>query len=100
MTRLHKIIAASQERVGNLWNPVAKEVNRETQDTCDQICNVLTPEQQAKFDAFSKTPPPGFGQRGDHGERGDRGEWHRPPGFPGGPSNHFPTNFFPGQPPR
>ena len=86
--QIHKIIAASQDRVGTLWKPVAQEVSKETQDTCDQIRAVLTPDQQAKFDAFSKTHPPEFGERGER---------HRPSGFPGGPSNHFPTNF-PGRP--
>lgn len=86
--QIHKIIAASQDQIGNLWKPVAQAVSKETQDTCDQIRAVLTPDQQAKFDAFSKTHPPDFGERGERGER------HRPPGFPGGPSNRFPTNSF------
>lgn len=81
--QIHQIIVASQERLGNLWKPVSEAMGTETQDTCDQIRAVLTPEQQAKFDEFSKKRP-----GGDFGDRG----WHHPPGFPGGMTNHFFTN--------
>jgi len=84
--QIKKIIASSQERVGDLWKPVSQAVGKETQDACDQIRAVLTPEQQAKFDAL-----PRGGRGPDFGERGERG-WRR---GPGGPTNHFPTNRFP-----
>ena len=90
-SQIRKIIASSQDRTTRLWKPVVVEMDKQTQDTCEQIRAVLTPEQQAKFDAFPKMRPPDFGERGERGERG----WRRGPpgGFPGGPSNHFPTNL-------
>ncbi len=74
--QIHQIIADSQERVGTVWKPVAQQIGKETQDACDQIRDVLTDEQKAKFDALSK-------------ERPDERGWHRP----GGATNHFFTNI-------
>lgn len=85
--QIQTIIQASQKRADELWKPVAQAVNKETQDACDQIRVVLTPEQRAKFDALPR------GGRGP--EFGERGGWRRGPiGPPGSfPSNRFPTNF-------
>ena len=86
-TQIRNIIYASQERASELWKPVAQEMGKETQDACEQIRSVLTPEQQVKFDNLPKSRP-GPGERGERGgERG--GPWRR---GPGGPTNRFPTN--------
>jgi len=85
-SQIHSIISESQQRTGDLWKPVAQLVNKETQDACEKIRAVLTPAQQAKFDAFATNRPPDFGERGERG-------WRRPPGqFQGGPSNRYFNN--------
>ena len=86
--QIDKIISASQSRTQELWTPVQASVRKETEDACDQIRAVLTPEQQTKFDARSKEHP------GERGERGERGLWRGPggPGFPPGEPDRFKTN--------
>jgi hypothetical protein len=86
--KVQSIISVSQQRTSDFWKPVAQQMNKETQDACEEIRGVLTPEQQSKFDAFPKTRPTDFG------ERGERGGWGRGRGpFSGEPSNHFFNNF-------
>lgn len=83
--QIEKIIATSQTHTRDLWTPVAQQMKDETQKACDQIRDVLTPDQQTKFDALSKGPPPG-----EFGERGERGRRRGGPGGPGGPFSNFP----------
>ncbi len=71
--QIKKIISTSQERTRELWKPVAQKLNTETVSACEQIREVLTPDQQAKFDVISKSRAE-RGNRGDHGDRGDRDE--------------------------
>jgi Spy/CpxP family protein refolding chaperone len=69
--QIKQIISASQERSRELWKPVAQAMSTETASACEQIREVLTPEQQEKFDVLSKSRPE-RGGRSDHGDRGDR----------------------------
>jgi Spy/CpxP family protein refolding chaperone len=68
--QIEKIISACQEKTRELYKPVALEMNSQTASACQQIRELLTPDQQVKFDALSKTRS----QRGEHGDRGDRGD--------------------------
>jgi Spy/CpxP family protein refolding chaperone len=68
--QIEKIIAARQEHTRELYKPVALEMNKQTASACEQIREVLTPEQQAKFDTLSKTRA----ERGGHGDRDGRGD--------------------------
>lgn len=68
--QIEKIISVSQDRTREIWKPVSVEMGKETTSACEQIREVLTPEQQAKFDTLSKARP----ERGDRGERGDHGD--------------------------
>jgi Spy/CpxP family protein refolding chaperone len=71
--QIKKIISASQEHSRELWKPVAQKMKAETVSACQQIREVLTPEQQAKFDVLSKSRS----ERGEHGDRGDRDDHDR-----------------------
>lgn len=91
--QIEKIVSSSQEKTRDLWKPVSLEVNKQTTSACAQIRDLLTPEQQAKFDTLSKTRAP----RGEHGDRGDhdefdgRGKHHDGHGFnPDGMTNPVP----------
>jgi Spy/CpxP family protein refolding chaperone len=68
--QIEKIISTSQEHTRELYKPVAMEMNKQTTSACAQIREVLTPEQQAKFDTLSKTRT----ERGGHGDRDGRGD--------------------------
>lgn len=84
--QIKKIISGSQERTREMWKPVSEEMSKESASTCQQIRELLTPDQQAKFDILSVSR----GERGDHGDRGDRGDHgkrHGPHDSDGGPTN-------------
>jgi Spy/CpxP family protein refolding chaperone len=68
--QIKQIISASQERSRELWKPVSQAMSTETASACEQIRAVLTPDQQEKFNALSKSR----GDRGGRGDRGDRGD--------------------------
>ncbi len=65
--QVDKIISASQARMREASKPVSLEARKETTSACAQIRDVLTPDQQVKFDSLSKTRS----SRGDHGDRDD-----------------------------
>lgn len=48
--KVETIIRDSQQRTKNLWEPVAAKMGEELRKTDDRIREVLTPEQQRKFD--------------------------------------------------
>jgi Spy/CpxP family protein refolding chaperone len=68
--QIEKIISGSQEHTRELYKPVALEMSKQTASACEQIREVLTPEQQTKFDTLSKTRA----ERGGHGDRDGRGD--------------------------
>ena len=68
--QIQKIIAASQDRTGELWKPVSQELSKETTAACEQIRGVLTPEQQTKFDEMLAR----MKERGEHGPRKPKDE--------------------------
>lgn len=79
--QIEKIISTSQEHTRELYKPVALEMSKQTASACEQIREVLTPEQQAKFDTLSKTRAERSGHgdhdgRGDHDEHGKRHDSH------------------------
>jgi Spy/CpxP family protein refolding chaperone len=91
--RIEKIMGTSQDRTRNLWSPIAQEMNKETVHVCDEIRDVLTPEQRAKFDVLSK-PHPGNGAPRGMGGAGERGRRRGATNFPGIDStNRSITNF-------
>lgn len=63
--RIDKILKESQEQTRRIMEPVSPALHAELQRTKDEFRQVLTPEQQARFDQLLKHP-----QRGAH----------RPPG--------------------
>jgi Spy/CpxP family protein refolding chaperone len=65
--QIEKIVSACQEKTRELYKPVALEMSSQTAAACQQIRDLLTPDQQTKFDTLSKTRS----QRGEHGDRGD-----------------------------
>jgi Spy/CpxP family protein refolding chaperone len=77
--QIEKIISTSQEHTRELYKPVALEMSKQTASACEQIREVLTPDQQAKFDTLSKTRTErggrgdhdGWGDHDDHGKRRD-----------------------------
>jgi Spy/CpxP family protein refolding chaperone len=71
--QIEKIISTSQEHTRELYKPVALEMNKQTASACEQIREVLTPDQQAKFDTLSRTRAERSGH-GDHDGRGDHDE--------------------------
>jgi Spy/CpxP family protein refolding chaperone len=48
--KVETILSESQQRTKNLWEPVAAKMGAELRKTDDRIREVLTPEQQRKFD--------------------------------------------------
>ena len=52
--RIDKIIRESQERSHQIMEPVAPQLREELQQTRDRFRAVLTPPQQARFDAMLK----------------------------------------------
>ena len=54
--QVDKIIKESQERTRKIMEPVTPEMRAELRRTKEQFREVLTPEQQARFDALVKRP--------------------------------------------
>jgi len=50
--RVDRIMSASSERTKAIWKPIAPLMNKEAQLTRAEIRELLTPEQQKKFDGF------------------------------------------------
>jgi Spy/CpxP family protein refolding chaperone len=67
--QIEKFMTGSQERTQHLWEPIAQEMNKETVQVCDEIREVLTPEQRTKFDTLLR---PRRGEGPGNGERGRR----------------------------
>ena len=65
--RVESHLAATQERIRSLWEPVALQVRAETDVLKGQIRAELTPDQVERFDRLVKS-------RNRRGDRGDRGE--------------------------
>lgn len=76
--QIERIVSACQERMRELSKPVSLEGRKETASTLAQIRGLLTPDQQVKFDTFSKTRS----SRSEHAGHGDaddhdgRAKWH------------------------
>ncbi len=54
--RIDKILKESQEHARKIMEPVAPEMRLELQRTRQEFRDVLTPEQQARFDQLLKRP--------------------------------------------
>lgn len=52
-----KIMKASQERSRPLWDQISPQLHAEVKRVREEIRNVLTPEQQKKFDELLKARP-------------------------------------------
>jgi Spy/CpxP family protein refolding chaperone len=52
--QIEEILAASQKRMKQIWEPVEPEVKEEYRRTRREICEILTPEQQAKMSKWRK----------------------------------------------
>jgi Spy/CpxP family protein refolding chaperone len=74
--KVERIISDSQTRTKTLWEPVAAKMNDELRKTDDRIREVLTSEQQQKFDEMRA--------RMREGREGQK-MMNRPGGGPGGP---------------
>lgn len=73
-----KIMKASQERSRPLWDQIAPQLHAEVKRVREEIRNVLTPEQQKKFDELLKARPRKMDGTNSPGGRGK--------GFPGAPA--------------
>lgn len=73
-----KIMKASQERSRPLWDQIAPQLHAEVKRVREEIRNVLTPEQQKKFDELLKARPRKMDGTNLPGGRGK--------GFPGAPA--------------
>lgn len=62
-TQIEEILAASQKRMKQLWEPMEPKVKEEYRRTRREISEVLTPEQQAKMKHWRK---------GDGNKSGDK----------------------------
>jgi len=51
---IEKLVTESSERTRQLWKPIAPQMNKEMQHLHEQMRDVLTPDQQPKFDALAK----------------------------------------------
>ncbi len=54
--RVDKMLKESQERMRGIMEPVSPQVRAEMQRTKEQFRNVLTPEQQKRFDELLRKP--------------------------------------------
>jgi hypothetical protein len=52
--RIEKIIGDGQERIRNLWYEVAPDIQDEYEDVKKNLCGVLTPEQNKRFDELMR----------------------------------------------
>jgi Spy/CpxP family protein refolding chaperone len=52
--RIDKIITDGQERIRDLWDQVAPEIQDELDDVQTRLCKELTPEQHKRFDELMK----------------------------------------------
>jgi Spy/CpxP family protein refolding chaperone len=89
--QVEKIISTSQEKMREVSRPVSLEARKETTSACAQIRAVLTPDQQVKFNALSKTRS----SRNDHGDHDDfdgRGKHHGDHDFDSGGATNPVTN--------
>jgi hypothetical protein len=88
--QIETIIVAGQERMKILWKPIAPQMNHEMQFVNSQIREVLTADQQKKFDEIAKTRPQGA----------RRGMTNSPGNAPTNSvvTNSSPTNAAPGNP--
>ncbi len=53
-TQVEQILAASQKRMKQIWEPLEPEVKEEYRRTRREISEILTPEQQAKMAKWKK----------------------------------------------
>jgi Spy/CpxP family protein refolding chaperone len=53
-TQIEQILAASQKRMKQIWEPLEPQVKDEYKRTRREISEVLTPEQRAKMDKWRK----------------------------------------------
>ncbi len=53
-TQVEEILAASQKRMKQLWEPMEPQVKEEYRRTRREISEILTPEQQAKMKQWKK----------------------------------------------
>lgn len=52
--RIEKIICDGQERIRDLWYEVAPDIRDEYEDVKKNLCGVLTPEQNKRFDELMR----------------------------------------------
>jgi Spy/CpxP family protein refolding chaperone len=57
--RIDKILKESQEQTRRIMEPVSPALHAELQRTKEEFRQVLTPEQQTRFDQLLKHPPRG-----------------------------------------
>ena len=52
--KIEKILQSSQQRTKSVWDTIQPKLNEEVRKTREQIHEVLTPEQQKKYDEINK----------------------------------------------
>jgi Spy/CpxP family protein refolding chaperone len=52
--RIEKVIGEGQDRIRDLWDRVAPEIDDELKDVRKKLCAELTPEQNKRFDELMK----------------------------------------------
>jgi Spy/CpxP family protein refolding chaperone len=57
--RIEKTLRESHDRTRKLWETIAPQAQAEQKRVRDEIRDILTPEQQAKFDESPKMRAPG-----------------------------------------
>ncbi len=72
--RIEKILKQSQEHSHHIMEPVLPALQEEFQRTKEEFRQVLTPEQQRKFDELLKHPPRSRESRHPNGPRQPTGE--------------------------
>lgn len=91
--RIDRYVRESQQRMRELWEPLAPKFKEELHRLRKQIDDELTPEQRARFQQLQKQRPPGAnGERSSNRWRDGDSPRRRVPGTNGSPPVKSGTN--------
>jgi Spy/CpxP family protein refolding chaperone len=72
--QVEQILAASQKRMKQIWEPLEPQVKEEYKRTRREISEILTPEQRAKMDKWRKEGKKEEGRLKDGNQPGTEGQ--------------------------